>query len=149
FPLFLFFMFAQMGMARTGGGAALVNMSIGLGVIGSGLFGVGIRATMDREQNLLRRFKVAPITPGPIIVSGRVTGIVLQLPLLFLVVVMAHQFYGMPWPANPISLITIVILGQLAFSALGNMIASVVNSMQESQLLLQLVYFALLFLGGT
>src|SRR5438105_435535 len=110
FPLFLFFIFGQMGMARTGGGAALVNLSLGLGVIGSGLFGVGIRAVMDREQNILRRFKVAAITPGPIVVSGMVTGIIIQLPLMVLVVVLANRLYGMPWPPNPLSLIGIVLL---------------------------------------
>src|SRR5215831_14778189 len=77
FPLFLFFLFGQMGVARAGGGAALVNLSFGIGAIGSGLFGVGIRAVMDREQNILRRFKVAPITPGPIVVSGMITGMII------------------------------------------------------------------------
>ena len=102
FPLFLFFLFGQMGMARNGGGAALVNVSFGLSVIGSGLFGVGIRAVMDREQNILRRFKVAPITPGPIVVSGMLTGIIIQIPMMILVVILAHRLYAMPWPPNPL-----------------------------------------------
>jgi imidazolonepropionase-like amidohydrolase/ABC-type multidrug transport system permease subunit len=147
FPLMFFFIFGQMGMGR-GGAQQLVNMSVGMGIIGGGLFGVGIRAVMDREQNILRRFKVAPISPGPILISGMITGFIHQLPLLALVLFMAHRFYGVPYPPQPVQLVVLVALGYAAFSAIGSMIASVVNSMQESQILLQLLYFIMLFLGG-
>lgn len=147
FPLIFFFIFGQAGMGR-GGGLQLVNMSLGLGIIGSGLFGVGIRAVMDREQNILRRFKVAPISPGPILVSGMITGFVHQLPLVALVLFLSNRFYGVPWPAQPVQLVVLIALGYAAFSALGSMIAAVVNSMQESQIIIQLLYFIMLFLGG-
>ena len=63
-----------------GNGLQLINIVLGLGVLGSGLFGVGMRAVQDREQNILRRFKVAPLGPGPILVSGLATVLALQLP---------------------------------------------------------------------
>jgi imidazolonepropionase-like amidohydrolase/ABC-type transport system involved in cytochrome c biogenesis permease component len=148
FPLGFFFLFGQMGMGRTGQGIPLVNMVLSMGAIGGGLFGIGIRAVMDREQNILRRFKVAPISPAPILISAMVTGFVHQLPLMALVLILAHRMYGMPWPTQPLSLLAIAVLGYGAFSALGGMVASVVNSMQESQLLIQLLYFPLIFLGG-
>jgi imidazolonepropionase-like amidohydrolase/ABC-type polysaccharide/polyol phosphate export permease len=148
FPLMFFFIFGQMGMGRGGGGLQLVNMVLGMGVIGSGLFGVGIRAVMEREQNILRRFKVAPISPGPILVSGIVTGFLHQLPLMGVVLVLANRLYGVPWPQSPLSLVVLVALGYAAFSALGSIVAAVVNTMQESQILIQLLYFVMLFLGG-
>ena len=43
-----------------------------IGVLGNGLFGAGMRAVMDREAGILRRFKVTPITPLP--GAGGVTG---------------------------------------------------------------------------
>jgi hypothetical protein len=79
-----------------GNGLQLINIVLGLGVLGSGLFGVGMRAVQDREQNILRRFKVAPLGPGPILVSGLVTVLALQLPNLVFMVAMAHRFWGRP-----------------------------------------------------
>src|SRR6185369_5471150 len=146
FPLIFF---GVAGMNGGGGnGLQVVNIVLGLGVLGGGLFGVGMRAIQDREQNILRRFKVAPIGPGEIIVSGLVTALVLQLPNIAFMVVLAHRFLGAPWPTQPVSLIIFVSLGLLAFASLGGIIAALVNSMQEGMLLTQLFYFPLLFLGG-
>jgi len=146
FPL-IFFGFAGM---NGGGGNPLqvVSLVLGLGVLGGGLMGVGIRAVQDREQNILRRFKVAPIGPGEIIVSGMVTALALQLPNIIFIVVLAHRFLGAPWPAQPVSLLIFVSLGLLAFASLGGIIAALVNSFQEGMLLTQLFYFPLLLLGG-
>jgi imidazolonepropionase-like amidohydrolase/ABC-type multidrug transport system permease subunit len=150
FPLIFFFIFGSTMRAGQGGAAAtqVVNMVLTIGVLGSGFFGAGIRAVADREQNILRRFKVAPIGPGPILVSSLVTGLISFLPLVVLVIVMAHAMYGMPYPDRVGSLLVFVAVGVLAFRALGSMIASVANSIQESQVLVQLFYFPMLFLGG-
>jgi hypothetical protein len=146
FPLIFF------GAAGMGGGGGnplqVVGMVLGLGVLGGGLMGVGMRAVQDREQNILRRFKVAPIGPGEIIVSGMVTALALQLPNIIFIVVLAHRFLGAPWPTQPGSLLIFVSLGLLAFASLGGIIAALVNSFQEGMLLTQLFYFPMLFLSG-
>ena len=43
----------------------VVTMVIVLGILGNGLFGAGMRAVQEREENVLRRYKVTPITPVP------------------------------------------------------------------------------------
>src|SRR4029078_961199 len=117
FPLIFFLAFTQGGGG--GNGQQIVSLVLGLGVLGSGLFGVGMRAVQDREQNILRRFKVAPIGPGEIIVSGMVTALALQLPNILFMLVLANRFLGAPWPPQPISLFVFVSLGLLAFASLG------------------------------
>ena len=146
FPL-IFFGVAGMG-GGGGNGLQVLNIVLGLGAIGGGLFGVGMRAVQDREQNILRRFKVAPIGPGEIIVSGMVTALALQIPNILFMIALAHRFLGAPWPTQPVSLLIFVALGLLAFASIGGIIAALVNSMQEGMLLTQLFYFPLLFLGG-
>jgi len=149
FPLIFFFIFAALFHAEQGGAATqVVTMSLVIGILGNGLFGAGIRAVVEREANILRRFKVAPISAGPIIASSMVTGLINYLPSATLLVCLAHFVWGMPWPARPFSLLIYVSLGVLAFRAIGMMIAAVVNSMQESQILTQLLYFPMLFLSG-
>ena len=66
FPLIFFFVFAQMFGAQQGSAILqVVTMVTVLGIIGNGLFGAGMRAVQEREENMLRRYKVTPITPGP------------------------------------------------------------------------------------
>ncbi len=151
FPLIFFFVFGAVMHAELSPGAAaqVVNMVMAIGILGSGFFGAGIRAVADREQNILRRFKIAPISPGPILVSSLVTGLIQFLPLVILVLVMARVFYGMPFPERPGALLLFIAVGVVAFRAVGGMIAAVANSMQESQVLTQLLYFPMLFLGGS
>src|SRR5437588_1703119 len=77
FPLVFFFMFAGLFKAERGGAMVQVlTMVFTLGVLGSGFFGAGIRAVMEREQNILRRFKVAPISAGPILVASIIGGLI-------------------------------------------------------------------------
>lgn len=149
FPLLFFFMFGQMSHAAQSGSAVqVVNMVLIIGILGTGFFGAGMRAVMDREANILRRFKVAPINAGPILVASLVSGLVNYLPLVFLIVVLAHFLYAMPYPGQPISFLVFVSLGVVAFRAMGSIIAAVVNSMAESQILIQILYFPMLLLSG-
>ena len=136
--------------ARTSGGASsqVLSMVLMFGVLGTGFFGAGMRATIERETGILRRFKVAPITPGPILAAGIVTGLLLFLPAVFLFLALGHFRYGMPWPANLFSLLVIVSAGVVAFRSLGMIIAATVNSMAESQIIIQLLYLPMLMLSG-
>jgi imidazolonepropionase-like amidohydrolase/ABC-type multidrug transport system permease subunit len=150
FPLIFFFLFAQMMAAGQGGGVAkqVVTMVLIFGVLGNGFFGAGMRAVSDREQNILRRFKVAPTTAAPLLVSWLVTGWINYIPSALFLIAIGHFAYQMPWPERPFTLFIFLSVAVLAFRALGLIIASVVNSMQESQILIQLCYLPMLFLSG-
>lgn len=150
FPLIFFFLFAQMMSAGQGGGVAkqVVTSVLIFGVLGNGFFGAGMRAVSDREQNILRRFKVAPITAAPLLVSWLITGWINYIPSALFLIALGHFAYRMPWPERPFTLFVFLSVAVLAFRALGLIIASVVNSMQESQILIQLCYLPMLFLSG-
>src|SRR3954463_10087181 len=150
FPLIFFIIFAMSfgGSKNPGAMSQVVNMVLVLGVLGSGFFGAGMRAVQDRESNVLRRFKVAPVGPAPIIVASLVAGLVSFLPSVFFVVLVAHFWMQMPLPAKPLDFLVFVSLGSLAFRAMGMIVASVVNSPQESQIVTQTIYLPMLFLSG-
>jgi len=148
-PLMFFVVFAQTFRADKGGAISqVITMVLILGVLGSGFFGAGLRAVQERELNILRRFKVAPITPLPILVASLVTGLISYLPSLFLILAIAKFYYGMPWPERWISLTLLLSVGLLSFRSMGLIIAAVVNTMQESQIIIQLLYLPMLFLSG-
>ncbi len=149
FPLMFFFVFAQMFDANQGSAILqVVAMVVVLGILGNGLFGAGMRAVQEREENVLRRYKVTPITPVPLLAASMITGVVLFVPSVVLILFLAHQFYGMPIPAQLGSLLVFICLGAIAFRSLGLIVAAVVNSSQESNILIQPIYMAMLFLSG-
>jgi len=148
FPLIFFFTFAAFMGRNQEQMAYVVRMSVTLGVLGSGFFGAGIRAIQERELNILRRYKVTPITPAPLLVGSMVTGWLIFLPYIVLLLYMAHALYHMALPPHMLGLLVFISLALIAFRALGLVIAAVANTMQEGQILVQLFYFPLLLLGG-
>jgi imidazolonepropionase-like amidohydrolase/ABC-type multidrug transport system permease subunit len=150
FPLIFFFFLATMLHAERGGStiAMIVTNVLVIGILGNGFFGAGIRAVQDREQNILRRFKVAPISPLPILGASLTTGLLLFIPAVMLTLTLARTLYGMPMPDRPMSLFVFLAVGALAFRAIGLIVAAVSNSTAESNLLVQVLYMPMLFLSG-
>src|SRR5581483_3751166 len=106
FPLMFFFIFGMLFHARNHPEAMVqvLSMTLTMGVLGNGLFGGGIRAIQEREMNILRRYKVTPITPAPLLVGAMVTGWAIFLPYIVVMFALAHFYYHMPWPENLASL---------------------------------------------
>lgn len=149
-PLAFFFIFAQAYRVAEGGVILqVVAMVTVLGILGNGLFGAGMRAAQDREANILRRYKVAPISPLPLLVASSVTGLVIYMPYVVIMLALAKWRYGMVMPRHMGAVMIFIVLGVLAIRAIGLIVASVVNSMQESAILVQILYMAMLFLSGT
>lgn len=150
FPLIFFFTvgtFMRAGLSAENA-TIVVTMSVTLGILGNGLFGAGIRTLQERELNILRRYKVTPITPGPLLVASMVTGWMIFLPYILLLLTLTHYWYHMPWPAHMLALVAFISLALITFRSIGLVIASVANNMQEGTILVQLLYFPMLFLSG-
>ncbi len=149
FPLIFFFAFAELFHAGVGGGIAyFVSTVLVMGILGNGLWGAGMRSVQEREANILRRFKVTPISPLPILVAAMVSGWLLFVPVLFLLVGLAHFLYAMPLPQNWFSLFLMASLGVCSLRAIGLILAAVTNTMQEATIAIQILYMPMLFLSG-
>ena len=150
FPLVFFFMFGLMFDAKQGGAISLqvVMIVIAIGILGNGLYGAGMRAVQEREENILRRYKVTPITPVPLLAASMVTGVIIFLPAVVLILILANRLYGMPIPSNLLSFFIFIAIASVAFRAIGLIISAVVNSSQESQILIQPIYLGMLLLSG-
>jgi len=148
FPLIFFFAFG-FAFGRFGSGILLVvTMVTTIGILGTGFFGAGMRAVQEREEDILRRYKVTPITPVPLLCASIAMGVILYIPTVGLMLFLAHNIFGMAYPSNWVSLLAFVCLGVAAFRAFGLIIAAVVNSSQEGNILIQIVYMPMLFLSG-
>ncbi|MBK9170283.1 MAG: ABC transporter permease [Bryobacterales bacterium] len=147
FPLMFFFAFAEIFGGRDTVGQT-VTMVLAIGILGNGLWGAGMRLVQERELHILRRFKVTPVTPLPLLAASLVTGLLVYLPAVGLTLFLAHTIYGMPYPQQWASLLAMTVLGVIAFRAIGLIVAAVVNSVQESTIVIQLLYMPMLLLSG-
>jgi imidazolonepropionase-like amidohydrolase/ABC-type multidrug transport system permease subunit len=149
FPLIFFFAFAEMFHAGVGTGISyFVSTVLVMSILGNGLWGAGMRSVQEREANILRRFKVTPISPLPILVAAMLSGWLLFLPALILLVALAHFLYAMPVPQNWFSLLLMASFGVCSLRAIGLILAAVTNTMAEATIAIQSVYMPMLFLSG-
>ena len=70
------------------------------------------------------------------------------MPFVVVMLVVSHLRYGMAVPAHLGQVLFFIVLGVTAFRAIGLIVAAVVNSMQESGIIVQILYMTMLFLSG-
>jgi len=119
-----------------------------LNVMGSGFWGLGMQAVMQRERGSLRRYRLAPIGSFTVVSSNLLANYLLQLPSVALLVFCAMVIFHMPLKIGLLPLWFLITVGTFAFAGFGLTIASVGNTMQEVQLYNNLVWMSLLFLSG-
>jgi ABC-2 type transport system permease protein len=147
-PMVFFFLY---GSVFAKGNPMIVTYLMGpvLSLIVMGTFwGLSMQLVTWREQGILRRFRLAPIAPSSMIASSVIANYVLILPTVILELLLARFVYHVTQFGNLVSLFVLVILAITSFGALGLIVASVTNTMQETQIINQLLWFALLFLSG-
>jgi ABC-2 type transport system permease protein len=149
FPIIFLFIY---GFLFAKGNPQAVHFLMGpvvvLTILGSGFWGVGLQLVFFREKNILRRFRPAPAGCGPLLISGLLANWVVQVVLIAAEFWIARLVFHIPWPANPLNLFVIGSLGLFAFAGIGLVVASLASTMQETQVICNLLWFAMMFLSG-
>jgi ABC-2 type transport system permease protein len=96
----------------------------------------------------LRRFRLAPIGASDLLISSVIANYVLTLPTIILEFVLARLVFHVLTFGNLPMVLLLITLGTICFASMGLIIASVTNTMQETQLINQLIWFIFLFLSG-
>jgi ABC-2 type transport system permease protein len=149
FPLIFLFVY---GGIFAQGNPAVVSYMFGpvvtLNIMGNAFWGLGLQSVVQRERGSLRRYRLAPIGPGTMVLSSLLANYLLQLPILGLLVACAVVFFHMPLHVHPLTLLILVTAGAYAFAGFGLTVASIANTMQEAQVYNNVIWFTLLFLSG-
>jgi ABC-type multidrug transport system permease subunit len=125
----------------------LLGPVLGLNVMGS-FWGLSATLVNFREQGILRRFHVTPATATDMLVSSILANYALTLPTVVTELLLAKFLFHVPSIGNLLSVVLLVSIGTISFGSLGLVIASVTNTMQETQVLNQLLWLPLIFLSG-
>jgi len=125
----------------------LLGPVLGLNVMGS-FWGLSATLVTFREQGILRRFHVTPATATDMLISSILANYALTLPTTLSELLLAKFLFHVPGLGNLLSVFLLISLGTMSFGSLGLVIASVTNTMQETQVLNQLLWLPLIFLSG-
>jgi ABC-type multidrug transport system permease subunit len=148
FPLGMFFVYAGIfAKGRARDVSFFLGPVIALNVMGS-FWGLSAMLVMFREQGILRRFHVTPITATDMLASSILANYVLTLPTVFIELLFARIVFHVNTFGDPFSLLVLVTVGTVSFASLGLVVASITNTMQETQVLNQLIWLPLIFLSG-
>ena len=119
----------------------------GLTVMGS-FWGLSAALVTFREQGILRRFHVTPVTAADMLASSIVANFVLTLPTILTEALFARFIFHVTNFGDVVSALLLISIGTISFGSLGLVVASVTNTMQETQVLNQLIWLPLIFLSG-
>jgi ABC-type polysaccharide/polyol phosphate export permease len=147
-PFAFFFLYA--GIFAKGdpkGVSFFLGPVMALTVMGS-FWGLSAALVTYREQGILRRFHVAPVSATDLLASSIVSNFVLTIPTVLVEVLFSHFVFHVNNFGNILSAVLLITLGTISFGSLGLVVASVTNTMQETQVINQILWLPLIFLSG-
>jgi ABC-type transport system involved in cytochrome c biogenesis permease component len=150
FVMPLGFFFLWLGVFAKGNPAACafyLGPVLAFNVMGS-FWGLSATLVMFREQGILRRFHVAPVTAADMLGSSVVANFALTLPTVIIELILAAAVFHVNTLSNLPGIFLIISVGTVSFGSLGLVVASVTNTMQETQVLNQILWLPLIFLSG-
>lgn len=146
----LIFLFGAIAFFGKGGSmeiAYVLGAILTITVMGS-FWGLSVQLVTFREQGILRRFRIAPVPASAMLASSIVSNYFLTLPIVVIEIVVCKYFYHLQSWGNLPQIFVLITLGSATFAAFGLIVASVTNTMQETQMINNLLWSGFLFLSG-
>jgi ABC-2 type transport system permease protein len=126
----------------------LVPGLLGMNLMGSGIWGVGFAIVDARKKRLLKRLIATPMSRPQFLASfilSRLTLLVIEVGLLL---GFGALVFGVPLRGSLFSLAAICLLSSLAFTSLGLLVASRVQTMEGASGLMNLVMLPMWIFSG-
>src|ERR1700732_4454487 len=144
---FLFFFVTIVSKGSPAWIAYILGSILTMTVMGS-FWGLSVQLVMFREAGILRRFRLAPLGAGPMLASSILANYILVLPSVAIEILVTKFMLHMQGWGNLWAIFLLVTICSSTFSAFGLIVSSVTNTMQETQVINQVIWTAFLFLSG-
>ncbi len=122
---------------------------LGWAIASGGTFGAAITLVSWRENKLLRRLRLAPVSVGSVVLAR--VGVAVALALVELVVfigIATTPYFGLKLSAYWWMAVPVVVCGTLAFMAIGLLVGSFAKTQQAATAVANLIILPMAFLGG-
>ena len=116
-------------------------------VMGS-FWALSVQLVTFREQGILRRFRIAPVGAGAILASSILANYFLVIPTVIVEMLTCRWAFHLHSWGNLWAIFVLVTIGSATFSSFGLIVASVTNTMQETQMINNLIWMSFIFLSG-
>ena len=121
---------------------------LGYGVSATAFAGLAIMTVIRREEGVLKRLRGTPLPPSAFIVAVIASTILVYAIEAVSLVVLGRLLFDIPFPDRWLSLVLTLLLGGLAFAALGLGLTGVIRSAEGSSAVVNAIYLPMAFLSG-
>ncbi len=126
----------------------LVPGLLGMNLMGSGIWGVGFAIVDARKKRLLKRLIATPMSRPQYLASfvlSRLTLLIIEVGLLL---GFGAAVFGVPFRGSLLTLIAICVISSLAFTSIGLLVSSRVQTMEGASGLMNLVMLPMWIFSG-
>jgi ABC-2 type transport system permease protein len=149
FPQVWLFAFAFIfGPMTPGGVSYLMPGLFALTTMAGSFFGVSYLMVNERENEVLRRYRLTPVSPVTVVLANGVRSMVTVSASLLLQWFLAWLFFGITINGSILYTVVVLLIGALAFVSLGLILGCIAKDMRTAPALANLIFFPMMFLSG-
>jgi len=121
---------------------------LGYGVVSTAFAGLAIVLTLRRESGVLKRVRGTPLPPATYLGSVITSTVIVYAFEAAALIVLARLLYNVPFPREWPSVVLAILLGTLAFAALGIALTGLIRSGDGASAVVNAIYLPISFLAG-
>ena len=126
----------------------LVPGIIAMSLMNSGVIGLSTAFVIYRERGILRRIKVTPFPLSSFILARVVSQMLVAVAQSIILAGLAMLVFGLEIHGNLLLILFVILLGAMAFLAIGFAISGIARNAETAASYANLVTFPMLFLSG-
>ena len=127
---------------------AFVPGILAMSLMNSGVIGLATAFVVYRERGILRRIKVTPFPLTSFILARVLSQLVVAAAQALILVGLAWALFDLDLRGNPLVVLLAIVVGALAFLAIGFAISGMARNAETAASYANLVTFPMLFLSG-
>jgi len=121
---------------------------LAMALMNAGVIGVSTAFVSFRERGILRRIKVTPFPLSSFIAARIVAQLIVAVAQALILIALGVVLFGLQLRGNPLVILLAVVIGSLAFLAIGFAVAAIARNVEAAASYANLITFPMLFLSG-
>jgi ABC-2 type transport system permease protein len=122
---------------------------LGYGVASTAFAGLAIILVIRRESAVMKRLRGTPLPAWAYVAAMVISAVFVFAIEVVVLLVLAKALFDVPFPSNVFSLVLALLLGALAFAAMGIGLTTVIRSAEGSSAVVNAVYLPMAFIAGS
>jgi ABC-2 type transport system permease protein len=130
------------------GSSYLLAGMLGYGLASTAFAGLAIVLVVRRESAILKRLRGTPLPAWAYVAAVLISTILVFAIEAVTLIVLANVLFGVAFPDRVFSLVLALLLGAVAFAAMGLALTTVIRSAEGSSAVVNAVYLPMSFISG-